>query len=57
MSPKVGETITVSNVQMIVPNVGNLVDLLVDGEQHVGRIISVSSDVTYVKLLSKDVKD
>ena len=53
---KAGEIISVSNIQMIIPNVGNLVDLTLDGEDYVGRIIGVN-ETTQIKLVSKDVKE
>lgn len=53
---KPGEVISVSNVQMIIPHVGTLVDLNLDGEDYVGRIIGVN-ETTQIKLVSKDTKE
>lgn len=54
---KAGETISVSNVQMIIPNIGNLVDLTVDGENYVGRILQCNERDTQIKLVGKDTKE
>lgn len=53
---KPGDIISVSNVQMIIPHVGTLVDLNIDGMDYVGRVIGVN-ETTQVKIVSKDVKE
>lgn len=54
---KPGEIISVSNVQMIIPNIGNLVDLTVEGENYVGRIMQCNESVTQIKLVGKDTRE
>jgi hypothetical protein len=54
---KSGEILDVYNIDMIIPLVGNLIDVTVEGETVRARIMGVTGDVTKCKVVSDDVKD
>ena len=55
---KMGETFTVSNVEMQRPLIGRIVDLVMDdGEFVTARIVSVFDDSTLLKVINKEAKE
>lgn len=54
---KPGELVNVSNVEMLIPLVGKLVDITVADEKVRARIIGVNSEGTKCKIVSNETKD